>query len=566
MNSPQTIQPGPDEEFYFRFGEAVASGQGQSQVEFAFMDPAYGYLIGSVFKLFGPGLYLIYLLQVLLDTATAYGLNRIGRAFSRPRAGLLAALLYGLTSTAIMFTATMLKATWVANFMVLWVLCALWVLRSGKLHCWLAMGLLCGYGVALRSNLALLTGLAIFLLPWLGHTVSKHPMSKMYFTLGMFIVGLALPLLLLAARNEHLSKVFSPIPNNGGVVLHQVYNLENPRADIAVPSFVKFAQPSQIWRDYSKAAERQVGHRLTPHEIDRFWRGRAIGYILGHPREVASNCMRKLGEFISYVEVPNNRSIVQERLFSPVLNILPRPFGWLFAFGAPGIFFLLKQDRRAWLLIAPIAVTMATVAVFFSEDRFRFHAVPMVALGAGMFLDYLWRKLELRQAASIMLGLLIAGLLGGLSLLSASRMSQPPVTWERVAWGYLKMGQVTRAQLLASKVAAEEPMNSRMQEILGYIAVTQLRNKDAVRFYRNAVAINPNSDIAHYNLAKLLSKSGELDEAYAQAILAVKIAALPDYIALQQALALQRQARGTGYKQSESPDRSHKDAPEFTTQ
>ena len=109
-------------------------------------------------------------------------------------------------------------------------------------------------------------------------------------------------------------------------------------------------------------------------------------------------------------------------------------------------------------------------------------------------------------------------------------------------------------------------MNSRMQEILGYIAVTQLRNKDAVRFYRNAVAINPNSDIAHYNLAKLLSKSGELDEAYAQAILAVKIAALPDYIALQQALALQRQARGTGYKQSESPDRSHKDAPEFTTQ
>src|SRR5260370_26325404 len=40
LQSPLSYQPGPDEDYYLRFGEAVASGHGADAPEFTFMDPA----------------------------------------------------------------------------------------------------------------------------------------------------------------------------------------------------------------------------------------------------------------------------------------------------------------------------------------------------------------------------------------------------------------------------------------------------------------------------------------------------------------------------------------------
>ena len=54
--------------------------------EFTFMDPAYGFILGAIFRLIGLNLFVVYLLQVLLDTATAYGILTIGR-LRRPARG-----------------------------------------------------------------------------------------------------------------------------------------------------------------------------------------------------------------------------------------------------------------------------------------------------------------------------------------------------------------------------------------------------------------------------------------------------------------------------------------------
>src|SRR5882762_2104111 len=71
MLSPLTYQPAPDEDYYRRFGEVVAAGHGQNSPEFTFMDPAYGYILGAIFKLVGVNIFVVYLLQVVLDTVTA---------------------------------------------------------------------------------------------------------------------------------------------------------------------------------------------------------------------------------------------------------------------------------------------------------------------------------------------------------------------------------------------------------------------------------------------------------------------------------------------------------------
>lgn len=529
LRSPLTFQPGPDEDFYFRFGQAVATGIGSGSPEFAFMDPAYGYILGLIFKLTGPGLFAVYSLQILLDTATAYCIFLVGRELDRPRAGLIGALLYGLTCTAVLFSTTLLKATWVSSYMVLWVLFAAALLKTRKAYTWLLFGMLCGYGVALRGNLVLMALFAAILLPWLNVVQAKRPVVESALRSVLLLVGLALPLALLGLRNYHISDSFSPLPNNGGVVLHQVYNAENPRSLSTIPSFVNYSNPSDIWRGYSREAEARLGHRLTPREVSQYWRGQAVEYIESHPADVIRNMARKLSEFVAYTEVPNNRSLGEERLFSPVLKALPSPFGWLFALGIPGIVLLTARDRRGLLLVAPILCTAITVAIFFAEDRFRFHAVPALALGAGAFVEDLYGWLRSHQPRKWVLGLVASTLLGGSSVLLAGRQPEPKITWERITWGYLKMGKMGEAKALATKIALEQPGNPSIQEALGYIAATEGNYPIAEERYRRATQLKPDSHVAHYNLARMLVKIGQEREAASEAAIALRIAPLPEY-------------------------------------
>jgi len=531
LRSPLMFQPGPDEEFYLRFGQAVARGAGET-AEFGFMDPAYGYFLGLVFKLLGTNLFVVFSVQVVLDTVTALCIFLVGRELGRPRAGLLGSLLYGLTCTAVYFSTTLLKATWVANFMTVWVLSSLILLRTRNIYWWLFVGALCGCGIALRANLVLMAVLSALLLPWLSRAQSQRSMPQTAPRIGLFCVGLALPLALLSVRNERISSTWSPLPNNGGVVLHHLYNPENPKAALLLPKFVKYGTPSQIWRDYSREAERRLGHALTPHEVDQYWRSEATGYIASHPVDVLDNGLRKLGEFVAYIEVPNNRSLMQDRLFSPVLRALPSPFGWLFALGVPGIALLLYRDRRAVLVIAPIFVAVATVAVFFSEDRFRFHAVPMLALGAGVFLEQLYSWIKSHEYKRYVIGMAVSILLGTSSVLLARQMPQPQIVWDRVIWGYLKMNDraaLVPAKELAMRVAAEQPQNPKIQEALAYIAAAEGRYADAVAYYRRTTELRTDDHAAHYNLAKMLLKVGNDAEAVKEAKVAADIDPLPEY-------------------------------------
>lgn len=48
MRSPLSFQLSPDEDYYLQFALSVARGNGGSTDRFAFMDPAYGYIVGAL--------------------------------------------------------------------------------------------------------------------------------------------------------------------------------------------------------------------------------------------------------------------------------------------------------------------------------------------------------------------------------------------------------------------------------------------------------------------------------------------------------------------------------------
>jgi 4-amino-4-deoxy-L-arabinose transferase-like glycosyltransferase len=530
MLSPLSYQPGPDEEYYLQFGQAVVAGNGQDSAEFTFLDPAYGYLLGGIFKLVGVNLFVVYLLQAMIDTATAWGIFVVGRLLGRPRAGLYGALLYGLTATAIMYTTTVLKETWAACYLTWWVAAALALIRSERKLAWLSFGAYCGIGVALRSNLLLLGGLAL-LLPYLCTAERRNPRGWAI-KASLLAAGMAAALMPWSLRNAHSYGSISPLPHNGGIELHQVYNPQNPSSELWIPAFVNYLEPREIWRGYAAEASRRAGRPLSVPEVDRFWRDEAVTFILHNPVQVLRDISKKALNFVSAAEVPDNRSVEEERLFSPVFKLLPAPTAWLLALGLAGLVWLAVDDRRWPVLAAPICVAWFTVAVFFTQDRFRFLAIPSLAVCAGIWVEQFTRELRERRKWPLLGFVASAGILAVTSLYLGSRTAPAPVRWDQIAWGYIKMGRIAEARALAQRIAGEQPDNGAILEALGYTAIARRQYGEAADDYQRAIRLRPRSHVAHYNLARVFLELEDRKRAAEEAKIAMQLHPSPDYAAL----------------------------------
>jgi Tfp pilus assembly protein PilF len=500
--SPMTFNPGPDEDFYLQFGAQVAANGLTTPLDFAFMDPLYGYFAGGVFGVVGANVLALYGVQVVVDLITLVVLHRCGLELGRPRAGLVAAGAYALCATAIMFTATALKATWVAAFVAIWLLLSLRVLAGPRASRWLVLGLCCGLAVGLRSNLLLIALGSIILLPALlpaRSGTAARARGALCLSLGVML-GLA-PWM---ARNASLGLGWTPVPLNGGIVLHHLYNARNPTAETALPEFVDYRHPIAIWRGYRREAERILGRELTPKEVDRFWRSEARAYVAAHPIQTASNALRKLGLFVAWPEIPNNRSFEEERQFSTVLARLPAPFGWLLAFGVPGLVLLVLSDRRGWAAWLPLGTCVATIMVFFAEDRFRFHAVPILALGSGLAADQCWRWARARETRAIF-GLALSCAAIGLSSAALARIvPNARIEASRQAWGYLRMGETARAERIVDEGLARGDPDAALHDLRGFLAARRGDHRLAVEAYTRSIGLRPNATETRVQLARSL--------------------------------------------------------------
>ncbi|MES9901623.1 MAG: glycosyltransferase family 39 protein [Sedimenticola sp.] len=529
--NPRTYHPGADEEFYIRFGMDVAHGAFGLTPEFLFMDPLYGYFLGLLFTLFGKNLFLVYLFQVVLDTVTVGLVYLIGKELSGRQVGLLAALFYGIAATALFYSTTILKPSFSAFYVTLWVYIGLRLWVSGTLWGWLGYGLFLGLGVALRSNLLLMALAGLIIVP-LGNHFCRHTNSGNYTIHCMLILlGLALVLTTLAWRNVLISNHWSFLPPNGGVVLHQIYNADNPEARHDAPVFVNSLHPSEILRDYQQEAERRLERPLLPYEVSAYWRTEATHYIEKNLTQTLHNIMRKIGEFTTYKEIANNRALSEGEYFSNLLSVLPRPFGLLLMFGVPGLLLITLRTPKGWLLLTTLLTIGATFAFFFAISRLRFPLVPVLAIGAALTLNTLLyqRETKRRDNAIVIVGIV---LLGGLSFWNSTRLQEPAVDefMLGLGWGYLKMGDLKSAQALSQTLLQQEPENHRVYELAGFLSLQQKKPMEAAGYYENALRIEPENHVHLFNYAISLEQSGRFDLAIDTIDRAVQFSALPSYL------------------------------------
>jgi len=292
---------------------------------------------------------------------------------------------------------------------------------------------------------------------------------------------------------------------------------------------VRYSSPIEIWYGYQKEAEKRQNRPLEINQINHYWRKQALDYIASNPAQTLDNMLRKLRIFTSHHEVSFNKSLAKDELFSPVLNLLPRPFGWLFALGLPGMIFLGWKTPRSWPMLAAVGATIATFMVFVAAARFRFHALPLFAVGSGVFIAAI---IEWRPHISIrtVLALLFAVSLGGVSIWSGMHTRETPIDWTTIAWGYLKMGQTENAVAYATKELKRNPNNPATHELLGYVAFSTKQYDRAIGHYRRSLDLSYSRHVIHYNLGLSLEKTGQIIPAMESVSRAVNLNPLPEYL------------------------------------
>jgi tetratricopeptide (TPR) repeat protein len=177
-------------------------------------------------------------------------------------------------------------------------------------------------------------------------------------------------------------------------------------------------------------------------------------------------------------------------------------------------------------------ISFFTMAVFWAEDRIRLHCLAMLALCAGLWVEGLTANfLGGRKLMVVLLGG-AAALLGAVSVALGSTNPPPPMHWDHIVWGYIKMGKITEARTIAERIATEQPQNGAILEALGFTDIARGQYSDAVLAYQRAIEARPNSHVAHYNLAKLYLKLGDRERAAAEATIAVNLYPADDYKAL----------------------------------
>jgi 4-amino-4-deoxy-L-arabinose transferase-like glycosyltransferase len=530
-SNPMTYSPGADETFYLDFGKNVAQGQFGLNAEFVFMDPLYGYFIGFINLVTGENLFVIYFFQILFDVFTVWVVYTISKILWDQRAGLIAALFYALTSTAIFYTTTILKPTLVACYVALWVLLTIRIPKSKRSIAWFGYGCLLGLGIALRSNLLLLTIISFFYIPF-SHYINKSE-TKIFIKMFFLFIGFILFASILATRNKHITDHWSILPPNGGIVLHQIYNTDNPKSVHFVPDFVSYRSPSEILNGYKNEAHKRLGRELSIYEVSDYWRDQALSYITLNPKITFNNILRKSKEFISYKEIGNNRFFYEEAMFSPILQTLPQPFGWLFALGCPGLILLFMRHKTASLPVIFAVIAIFTTFVFFiAAARFRSHGLPLFAIGSGVYIAAIlnWKKTGINKTISI---IFLSIFLGLISIWNGKNYINETSSLMEFAWGYIKMGQTAQAIKYAQQQIREVPEDAGPYELLGYIALNEKNYQDAILFYSTATQLSPQHHISQYNLALSLNKTKQYEESLVAIDSAINIATLPEYIFLK---------------------------------
>lgn len=424
------------------------------------------------------------------------------RLASRP-AGLVAATLYALYDGAVFFDADLLAASLTTTLVAMGLSAWLAAERTDSpRRAWLLAGAGVAFGLVVwgRANLVLPIGaLAIF-------TFARRVPGRAAFLLPLILL-VAIPCL----RNSRIAREPTFVATSGGVNFF-IGNHVGATGLFAVPPESGLVNERELAEVSRLAASRRAGRELTPTEASRAWLLEGLDAWRQEPLSLLRVTLRKIALFVSPVEVPNHLDLWLVREQSGTLAHLPVRAWLLIPAGVAGLF-LLRGKRPASALLWFLVLGAASVVPFFVTARYRLFAMPLLAVGAGVFLDAIRVRtagaMPLVRAGAAGSAVLLAG------ILAAAPATVPSVALVNLGALHLDLGEPDLAEAAFRRALAHDPEDPRALENL---AVATLQRGDApaaLGLVERALTRDPSSHPAWNVRGVILGELGRFDEAIA---------------------------------------------------
>ena len=497
--------------------------------------------------------WVIGLFQVVSQAATAVILYKIAElAFDQTDnkipgkiIGWMSALGWIFFQPAQTFSSVLMPTTWLvlAFWGIVW-----WILATRTASCWnpwLAMGCVIG-------AVSMMIATVLFLIPLTAVAACRtvHPEASFRFRLprvAIAVVCLIAGVYLGSApcwlHNYFIAHEPVMLSAHSGI---NFYIGNNPIANgyPKIPPGMRAGQQGML-KDSITMAEKAVGHPLKRAEVSTFWSAKAGDYIHQYPIDWLRLMGLKLRNFwnaYQYDDLSLVTLFSQDEILTPGLR-----FGWVAAFGLPGMFFCGWKFRRSRWIIAAVLLHMSALLPVFVTERYRLAAVPglLLLMSGGLFEFWTFLSSKKWMQASAYLTLTALSILfvtwpnpdqslialdyfnislkdiesGRLkraeeNLTIASRyVSENPEF--NFAFGnlWLKKGDRTRAKYFFRHTLELDPRHSSAYNNLGILAMEEKRWPLAEKFLTAALRFEPDDAKTLYLLANVKFEMGDLKAA-----------------------------------------------------
>ena len=480
---PTVVQLMGDARGYVDWAEQIAAGDWYGTQTF-YQAPLYPYMLAVLIKVFSADTFGLRFFQIILGTVSVGFLGLAGRhAFNR-KVGLIAAAMYALYPPAIYYDGIIQK-TALASFLLCMLLaaCAYLNRHASKRYATLA-GITLGLLVLTREN-ALLW---IPVIPvWMALRLPTNRSGKLW-SVGSYILGLAVVLVPVAARNASLGGEWSPTTFQAGPNFYIGNNLQSN--GLYLPLVPGHETPKYERADAQRLAERETGREMSSREVSRFWFRKSFDEIQQDPARWIGLLTLKSIMVVNRFEVPDVESMRVYRDFSTTLRIIAPiwHFGILCPLAIWGCIVTRKRFRRLSLFYLLTLVMTAAIVGFFILGRYRQPLAPLLIIFAAGGLPALVDMVRKRTWSQFILPL------------SAMMLAVPICNYP---------------------VHRESVLNASSYMNAGVAAGMNGDLRDSIEYLLSSIEAEPGLAEAYANLGRAYEQTGELEKAircYQQAL------------------------------------------------
>lgn len=509
-----------DSKVYFEWASAITATGNWVGNEVYFMSPIYPYFLALAQTISGNSITLVRLIQVVVSSLNIWIIYLIARNLFSQKTGYAASIIASVYAIFIFYSGAILSETFQTFVVSLLILLLVNVtVFEDKNHLekirdrWLVIGLLLGISALFRANILIFFfGASGWIIFHYKKSVKLKAIIKPALT--YFVLGAALPVLVVTARNYIVSGEFVLLTSNGGINFYIGNNSDAPGVFKTPKNFNFFSDMSG--KDY---AEKMSGEKLTSSQASSYWYNQGFNYISTHTGDAFVLTIKKILLFFDGSENPQSTIMDLKFFAANYSNLLRLPlpgFDFIIMLALAGFILTWKERKKISLLYIFLFLYVVSVIVFFVVGRFRVAIAPLIIVFAGAAIIYGYNLIKSGNLKPIILAV------GALALFVVVESLAAPKFNYTYADGYINLGntafenkEYNKALMYYNKSLQSE--NSYLGHVLiGNTFSVKGEYEAAENAYKDAIKINNSNELSYFNLGLMYSQTNQLEKAINQ--------------------------------------------------